>query len=296
MAAVLRGQYLVNNVGVCTFCHTPLRPDGSRDNTRFLGGDPCLADVAPDDPESGCLPSRNLTPHETGLKNKTDEDIKRALREGIRTDGANLHVAMPSWLFRNMTDDDLSAIVAYLRSIPPVDALIPPRQPPWNDVPQPIPPVDPETIPRPRADYPERERAERGRYLAGIAGLCIDCHTPDDPEGRLLIDRSRFFQGGRVFPAVALGLQVPPHPEIVHTANITPDVETGVGAYTVAEIVSTFRTGKDREGHYLCAAAHGGPNTPYAGLTDTDAQDIAHYILSIPPVSAPEPSQCTAIQ
>ncbi len=293
---VARGRYLVNNVGLCTFCHTPLLPDGSRDLTRFLGGDVCLADLAPEDPNSGCLPSRNLTPHETGLKNKTDEEIRRALKQGIRTDGANLHVAMPAWIYTNMTDQDIDAIIAYLRTVTPVNQLIGPRQPPWNDVPSPIPPIDPETIPKPRADYPDQAAANRGRYLAGMAGLCIDCHTPDDMASGLLIDRTRFFQGNRAFPAFGLGLQSPPYPEIVYTSNVTPDLETGTGMYTVEQIKQIFKTGRDRENVVMCAPTHGGPNTPYAALTDADATDLAHYVLSLPPVRSEETAQCDGIQ
>lgn len=136
----------------------------------------------------------------------------------------------------------------------------------------------------------------RGRYLAGMAGLCIDCHTPDDPTGVLLIDRTRFFQGNRAFPAFALGLKVPPYPEIVYTANITSDPETGAGLYTIEQIRTIFRTGKDREGAVLCAPTHGGPSSPYAGLAAADVDDLAHYVLSLPPVRAPETAVCTGIQ
>ena len=77
---VERGRYLMNNVGLCTFCHTPLNPDGTRDMTRLLAGWDCFVDIEPADPNVGCLSSRNLTNHETGLKNATDEQIMEAAK------------------------------------------------------------------------------------------------------------------------------------------------------------------------------------------------------------------------
>src|SRR5690349_7852962 len=68
---VARGRYLVEHVAVCGTCHSPQRPDGSFDRARWLGGMDCYVDFAPDDPDVGCLSTRNLTNHETGLKNRS---------------------------------------------------------------------------------------------------------------------------------------------------------------------------------------------------------------------------------
>lgn len=294
---VERGRYLANNVAICSFCHTPLFSDGSRDWSRHLSGVDCFIDTNSADPEMGCLSTPNLTP--AGLGNKTDDQIKALFQNGVRPDGTLLNSVHPYYLFHNMTDEDATALVAYLRSLPPIERTLTERQPPWT-TPVAAPPIDPDTIPSPRADYPSRDAALRGRYLVGSAGLCINCHTPNfprsDPDGYLVLRRDRLLWGGRIFTAQGLGYIVPPYPAMIPTANITPDLETGIGRYSFAELTALFHTGKDRNGDYVCAPTHGGPNAPYAALSDADIEAIAHYLLSISAVVNPVDTSCKAVQ
>jgi hypothetical protein len=132
-----RGQYIMNVLGACTFCHTPLRQDGTRDTDKLFAGVDCFVDI--DSPnfvdngnQFGCISTRNLTPDATGLKNATGEQIKNAFRNGVRTDGKMLAPIMPYWIFHNMTDADADAIVAYLRTIPPVSHTVKANEPPWT--------------------------------------------------------------------------------------------------------------------------------------------------------------------
>jgi hypothetical protein len=76
----------------------------------------------------GTVVSRNLTPDaETGLARRTDEDVKRVLRSGVYPDGLPIpHMAMPWAQFSNWSDEDLHAVVVYLRHIKPVRHEIPP--------------------------------------------------------------------------------------------------------------------------------------------------------------------------
>jgi mono/diheme cytochrome c family protein len=283
-AAIDRGRYLANNVGACVFCHTPLNPDGTRDNSRFLGGWDCFFDLDPANPDVGCLSTRNLSNDATGLKNATDEQIKKAFRDGTRTDGKAMAPVMPYWLFHNMTDADADAIVAYLRTVPGVSHVVPANQPPWDNIPAPTPPIDPSTIPTPPSTHPDFAAAMRGRYLAAQAGLCVDCHTPELPPGPTLpIDMTRPFAGGRMFPAQALGFMSPPYPAMITTANLTPDA-TGLAGWTVQQIKTAIKDGKDRTGGGVCAGTHGLTTSPYAGLTDADVTDIATYITTVPAI------------
>src|SRR6185503_6952989 len=128
---VARGQYIMNVLGACTFCHTPLLMNGMRDPSKLLAGVSCFFDA---DPQAGvgCLSTRNLTNDATGLKNATDKQIKDAFRNGIRTDGKKLAPVMPYWIFHNMTDEDADAVVAYLRTVPGVDNAVAPNEPPWS--------------------------------------------------------------------------------------------------------------------------------------------------------------------
>jgi mono/diheme cytochrome c family protein len=288
-SAVDRGRYLMNNVGLCTFCHTPLLENGMRDETRLLAGVACFFDID-EDPDSGvgCLSSRNLTNHATGLANVTDQQIKDAFTKGIRTDGKTLSPVMPYWIYHNMTDEDADAIVAYLRTVPGVDNAIPPNESPWveineSDPRQLLPLVTEADIPLPRGGA-NNQSAMRGRYLSSMAGLCIDCHTPEtDPVTIFPLDFSRPYGGGRIFPREGLGLIDPSYPALIMTRNLTPHA-TGLEGWTRAQIRDAIVNGKDRDGNAVCAATHGGLTSPYAALDPQDLDDIVEYIHELPPV------------
>jgi mono/diheme cytochrome c family protein len=281
---VVRGRYLVNDVSQCPFCHTPRRSDGMPDATRWLGGVDCLYDVVPDDDQAGCLSSRNLTDHPTGLANASDDEIKAAILDGVGTDGRNLIGLMPYWVFHNMTGEDADAIVAYLRTLTPVQHMVPPNQPPFAPPEAPVAPIDPADIPMPADGFAAAESALRGRYLSAMASVCVDCHTPElDPPGSFMFDFSKVFGGGRAFPAALFGYPVPPYPPVIYTTNLTPHA-TGLEGYDLDDIIRVMKDGLDKDGDGVCAPTHSGPSSPYAGLTDADVTDIANYILSLPPV------------
>src|SRR5258706_5437928 len=131
---VARGRYIMNVLGACTFCHTPLNPDGSRDMTRLFAGVDCLFDIDPSTPGFGCISSRNLSNDPTGLINATDDQIKNAFRNGHRTDGKTLAPVMPYWVFHNMTDADADSIVAYMRTIPGITHTVQGNEEPWASI------------------------------------------------------------------------------------------------------------------------------------------------------------------
>jgi mono/diheme cytochrome c family protein len=116
-----RGKYLVT-VGGCSDCHTPGTFLGHPDMTRYLGG----SDVGFAIPGMGVFPGRNLTPDkETGLGGWTDKQIITAFTAGQRPDGRTLVPIMPWPALSQLTAADAQAIVAYLRSIPPVKNAVP---------------------------------------------------------------------------------------------------------------------------------------------------------------------------
>jgi mono/diheme cytochrome c family protein len=115
-AAVARGKYLVT-IASCHDCHTPGYFLGKPDMARYLGG----SDVGFELPGLGTFLGPNLTPDkETGLGNWTDAQIVAAIQTGARPDGRTLAPIMPYHAFANLTPQDAQAIVAFLRSIPPV--------------------------------------------------------------------------------------------------------------------------------------------------------------------------------
>jgi mono/diheme cytochrome c family protein len=290
-AVVERGRYLVEHVAGCGDCHSPRRADRSVDRTRWLAGVDCFYDVAPDDPAAGCISSRNLTNHETGLKNRSDRAIKDMFMRGVRPDGSALHPFMPYAAFGNMRESDADAIVAYLRTVEGVAHMTAPSQPPLLAPEQPAPRIGEAKIPMPRPGYPDREAALRGRYLAGNIGSCLMCHTPRGEQG---MDLDRAFEGGASFERVALGLPST-YPDVIYTPNLTPHA-TGILGYSLAGIVRALKHGEDANqgGQRLCPPMPAGPSGSFGGLTDEDARDIGHYLLSLEPREHRIPADCAA--
>lgn len=118
---VERGKYLVVVAG-CNDCHTPGFFFGKPDMTKYLGG----SDVGFEIPGLGVFNGRNITPdNETGIGAWTDEQIATAITTGKRPDGRQLAPIMGYAAFSYMTKEDVAAIIAYLRSIPPVNNKVP---------------------------------------------------------------------------------------------------------------------------------------------------------------------------
>lgn len=277
-----RGQYLVDTVIACKDCHTPRLPTGQLDMTRYLAGDktpaPACLFKAPND---DCLYPRNLTSDATGLKNRTDAEIKKMFMEGKRpapTGEEALHPVMPYYVFANMTVADADAIVAYLRVVPPVVNEIP-RRGAFFDIPAPAPALTLAKVPVPALAYPQREAALRGQYLTTQTGLCVECHTPHRRGAGAAIDEDKLFQGGEDFS----GILGPAFTSPIVSTNITPDPATGIGNYTIEQIVTALKMGVDEMGKGICPPMPTGMGG-YGGLTQQDATDIAHYLKSIPPV------------
>jgi mono/diheme cytochrome c family protein len=274
-----RGEYLVNVVLSCGDCHTPRLPGGMPDTTKLLAGVDCFLDVVPDSAEAGCLSSRNLTNHATGLMNRSDEEIKDMIANGERPDGTALHPFMPYYAYHALTDEDLDSIVLFLRTVPGVDHTAAANQPPWDTRPEePAPGLGEDEMPQPTV---VNEATMRGRYLAVVA--CLECHTPrTEPGNSRALDKTKLFAGGEGFPAAGLGLPSPPFPETIFSRNLTPHAGTGIG-YTKAQIIAALKQGVDKEDEGICVPMPAGMRG-YAGLTDDDASDIADYILALPAI------------
>jgi hypothetical protein len=274
-----RGEYLVDAVNACGDCHTPQTATGP-DLTHYLAGNPTFIQL----PNGDALPTRNLTNDPTGLMNRTDAEIKNMFQNGVRptaTGSEPLNPTMPYYVFHNMDADDADAIVAYLRTVPGVNNAIPRRAASF-DVPAPAPPLDVTKLPVPPATYPNLASAMRGQYLAARGGICVECHTKHlDPTAATVLDEAHFFAGGEDFSALfASTLMI--HPV---SKNITSDDATGLGTWAVADIVTVLHQGKAKDGSGICPPMPVGPNGAFGRLTDSDANDIANYVHSIPPVT-----------
>lgn len=258
-----RGRYLVENLG-CFDCHA--EHDWTKHDAPLIEGTRGAGYA--DFPMAG-LPGRvippNITPDpETGAGNWTDDMLGRAIREGIGHDGRALFPFMPYPDMRYMSDEDLAAVIVYIRSIPPIRKALPkteiifPVKYLMRSMPQPI------TAPVPEPDV--STPAKRGAYLVTVVG-CADCHTPQ-AKGQPI--HGLEFAGGFILDG--------PWGRVA-SANITPD-PSGISYYDEALFLEMARTGyvKARKINQIM------PWGDYRNLTDEDLKAIFAYIRTLKPV------------
>ena len=163
---VERGGYLVNTVMTCNNCHTPMGPNGPQFDKALSGG--LRFNEPPFD-----VTGSNLTPDpETGLGKWSDADIKKALLEGVRPSGHHLAEVMPTGFYKILTPGDLDGIVAYLRSLKPINNKV--RDPVYKmEIPHKVFPG----AEQPMLESDLGDKVKRGFYLVTIAH-CMECHTP----------------------------------------------------------------------------------------------------------------------
>ena len=116
---VKRGDYLVNGILTCGNCHTPKGPAGDNMDAAFSGG------LSWDEPPFKVTASNITQDKETGIGNYTDAELKQLLRKGIKRNGVPVAMVMPSGFYEVMTDRDLDAVIAYLRTIKPIKNVVP---------------------------------------------------------------------------------------------------------------------------------------------------------------------------
>lgn len=256
-AAQLRqGQYLAR-LGDCLSCH--LRADGEP----FAGG---LGLNTP----FGVIYSSNISSDpEHGIGHWTPDQFYRAMHDGIGAQGQHLYPAFPYPWFRNLSREDDDALLAYLKTTPPVA-----YQPPgnqlffpmnvrasvalWNVISLP---------PQTGAQTPQGATPEwsRGEAIVLGPGHCSQCHTPRNPFGA--DTRGKAFQGGLLDNFVS--------------PDLTGNERTGLGRWSVDDITEYLRTGRNAR------AAAGGPmgdvvTYSTSMMTDEDRHAIAIYLKSLP--------------
>lgn len=247
-----RGDYLVNSIMGCGNCHTPMGPQGL-DLSRNLAG------RLVEENEAFTAIAPNITPAGR-VKDWSDAELAKAIREGIRPDGSLIGPPMPFEVYHGISDDDLASIVMYLRTVTPVEndpgtsTFNIPLPPAWG------PPVDHV------AAVPEGVTVEYGEYLAGPLGHCIVCHTPMGEQGPDF--ENRLGAGGMEFAG--------PNGPVV-AANITP---TGLAGYTDEEIATIITEGKRPDGSMISPPM---PWYLYANMKDEDVRAIVLYLRSLPP-------------
>jgi mono/diheme cytochrome c family protein len=258
--AVSRGEYLVR-AGGCFSCHTVAGEEK-------LAGGRALATPF------GAFYSPNITPDpETGIGRWTDAQFLRALREGVRPDGANYFPVFPYPSFTGITDGDALAIKAYLFSLPPVH-----RENRPHDVSFPFSWRFLQTgwkllffTPGPFQPAPDRNVTyNRGAYLVTALAHCGECHTP------------RNFLGATRSGQRLAG--TPDGPDGQLAPNITPDPDTGIGKWEKDDIVELLRTGTTPEQSKVKGAMRETIDDGLKYLSDSDLEAIADYLFAQPPI------------
>ena len=254
-----RGRYLVQ-AGGCLTCHTADRPEAIP-----LAGGRALPTPF------GIFYPPNLTPDPvTGLGGWTDADFGRALREGVAPDGSNYYPVFPYPAYTGLTDIDVAAIAAYLRSLKPVRQPTPPHELPWylssrwvmlgwnllNF-----------TAGRFAKDSSHDATWNRGAYLVRHLGHCGECHTPRNAFGGL--DHSRELAGN---PAGPDGKKIP---------NITQDDTAGIGHWSADEIGLFLEVGLLPNGDFAGSSMSAVIEDNTSKLTSPDRAAIATYLMSL---------------
>jgi mono/diheme cytochrome c family protein len=252
-----RGSYLINTIMTCGNCHSPKGPPDVVAGKDFSGG------LSWDEPPFKVTASNITQDKDTGIGTWSDADIKKLMRTGLQPNGIPIASIMPTGFYDIITDVDMDAIVAYLRTVKPVS----------NKVPDPIyrMAAPPQVFPGAEQPYtPDMlsDKMKRGFYLVAI-GHCMECHTPM-VKGRhdWAADLGR---GGFEFPG-PWGVSV--------SRNITSSKSKGIGDWTDAEIKRAITQGIDKDGNKLKPPMG---YAYYAGMSDADLDAVIAWVRTLPP-------------
>ncbi len=272
-AKVERGKYLVNGPAHCIACHSSeeghLNMSGNLD-APLSGGAELQAGPL------GSVYSANLTPDpETGIGKASDFELARALRYNVKRDGGTLPPVMP---YRYMSDEDMSAVLSYLRSTQPIHSIQPAAKLTplgWAVMTFLLKPTKPEE--EPPKTTPKGPSVELGKYLADNVANCAGCHTKLDM-GTMSYS-GPMYAGGTEMEAVGKPGWV------VVTRNLTPDPKTGhIYNWSEDAFVARFKSGAAMPETHM-------PWAFYKNMTDDDLRSIYRYLKTLPPAdSDPGPS------
>lgn len=273
-AMIARGKNLALGPAHCAHCHAPLSEFVKMDageEVPLSGGFNFYLPI-------GTLYTPNITSDkETGIGNLSDREIARSLRYGVRRDGQAILELMP---FYDLSKDDLTAIISWLRTQPGVKNFRPEHEynflgkivktfsikPPGDGIVPPTPPID--------------STEAYGKYLVNSVANCRGCHT-----------QRNLMTGAYTGPELAGGM----HFEVVNekgeiikgkhfvTPNLTKDKSTGVMAnWTQNEFLHRFRNGSMIQGSPM-------PWGPFSRMSDLELIAIYKYLITLEPVELEVP-------
>jgi mono/diheme cytochrome c family protein len=262
------GAYLAAAAG-CDQCHT----DAKNGGRPYAGGRTIETPL-------GIVFSPNITPdRETGIGHWRFADFTRALRWGIAPDDSHYSPAFPFAFYNRLTDEDISALKAFLDAVPAVSQV---NRAGYASVlsasrARAAVAVVAERFPGPWMPDPSRDPIwNRGAYLVATVGRCGDCHTPRNFFGAR--DPARPLASTSAGPG---GKAVP---------NITPDPQTGIGKWSEEDIINLLKNGQEPDFDFV-GGAMGEIVRNTSRLDDADRRAIAIYLKSLPAIRSQKKDQ-----
>jgi mono/diheme cytochrome c family protein len=270
-AVIERGRYLVEGAAHCGECHGAVEPSAvSLLGRPMIGGKEFVLPV-------GTFRVPNITPDvETGIGKVKDEELARLIRHGVRPDG---QAALPFMPYADLTDDDLTAIISFLRVQEPVRHHVPEHD--VNALGRIVQafvlePKGPTSTP-PKS-LPAAATPEYGKYITHSIGNCVMCHTQVDLRtGKF---SGPLFGGGAEHEAFG-------NPSKKYTTpNLTPDARWGwLEGWTEDAFVARFRGGRVHADSPM-------PWEAFQRMTDSDLRAMYRYFRSLPAAQGgPDPKQ-----
>lgn len=256
-ATIARGKQLVFGPAHCADCHSIQNPD----SLIALGQDVPLSGGMLFDMPIGKMYTRNITPDSTtGIGRFTDQEIARALRYGIGPEGRAFFDFMP---FHNTSDEDLTAIISYLRAQKPVKHEVPEHT--FNTMGKIvkaflIKPVGPDAeVP---VSVKRDSTPEYGKYLAVAVANCSGCHTKRD-----------LMTGAFTGELFAGGLEI----DGFVTPNLTTDTSSRIYTWSQDKFIQRFREGKKIEKSPM-------PWNSFKRMSNEELVAIYKFLKTLPPV------------
>lgn len=266
-AVIARGRYLAYGPAHCASCHMPVEDFMEIEKGSQL---PLIGGWGLEISGIGTFRAPNLTPDiETGIGNRTDEELARSLRHSVGYDGRFLMPFMP---FQEMSDEDLIAVISFMRSQEPVRHEVKASE--FGFMGKAMlafglmKPEGPKKIPPQSVAIDST--IEYGKYVANSIGNCRFCHTEYDMKSGKQTGPD--FAGGGLFPPDNLsggyGFISP---------NITPDSSTGVMVgWTEQMFVDRFRAGRAHQGSPM-------PWGSFSRMNEVELKALYRYLHSLDP-------------
>lgn len=268
------GKYLANAVYMCLDCHSERQynrfgneiVEGTLGKGSNLFG---LKDAFPGD-----YYAQNITPY--ALKDWSDGEIFRAITKGVNKDGERMYPIMPYIEYGIQDPEDIYDIIAYLRTIPAIKGDNP-RGSSNLPIEFMVDPIAMEAIPRTKPDI--SNKVAYGEYLVNAA-TCSGCHTPRDKRGAPILGLE--FAGGTPFYVPA---------GKVYSANITPDLQTGIGGWSKEVFIERFKRFEDPGAPINTQTVEPGefntamPWRLYSKMEESELEAIYEYLQTLAPVT-----------